>query len=66
MTSDAVGAAAQRYLNVDRDVIVFVGSIADFKKDLNKLGHVRIIPLNEVDFGSPKLVRGDRSAFPEN
>ena len=64
LTSDAVDAAAQRYLNVDRDVIVFVGSIADFKKDLNKLGHVRIIPLDEVDFGSPKLVRG--AAFPEN
>jgi len=57
LTSDAVGAAAQRYLDADHDVVVLVGSIADFKKDLNKLGHVRVIPLTDIDFGSPQLVR---------
>jgi zinc protease len=57
LTVDAVGAAAQRYLDTDHDVMVLVGSISDFKKDLKKLGHVRVIPLNDIDFGSPDLVR---------
>jgi zinc protease len=58
LTTDAVGAAAQRYLDTDHDVIVLVGDISDFKKDLKKLGPVRIIPLSDLDFGSPDLVRG--------
>jgi predicted Zn-dependent peptidase len=57
LTTDAVGAAAKSYLNTDHDVIVLVGSIADFKKDLKKLGHFRVIPLNDIDFGSPEMVR---------
>lgn len=58
LSTDAVGAAAKRYLDGDHSVVVLVGSISDFKKDLKKLGHVRIIPLSDVDFGSPDLVRG--------
>ena len=57
LTTDAVGAAAKRYLDSDHDVIVLVGSVSDFKKDLKKLGQVRIIPLSDIDFGSPDLVR---------
>jgi zinc protease len=57
LTTDAVGAAAKSYLDTDHDVIVLVGSISDFKKDLKKLGHFRVIPLNDIDFGSPEMVR---------
>jgi zinc protease len=57
LTTDAVGAAAKRYLDTDHDVMVLVGSISDFQKDLKKLGHVRVIPLNAIDFGSADLVR---------
>ncbi len=58
LTTDAVGAAAQRYFDTNHDVIVLVGNISDFKKDLKKLGPVRVIPLSDLDFGSPDLVRG--------
>ncbi|MGO8787890.1 MAG: M16 family metallopeptidase [Terriglobia bacterium] len=51
-----VNAAAMRYLNSDHEVMVLVGNISDFKKDLKKFGHVRIIPLNEIDFGSADMV----------
>ena len=57
LTTGEVDAAAQHYLDTDHDVMVFVGNISDFKKDLKKLGDVRIIPLNDIDFGSPDLVR---------
>jgi hypothetical protein len=57
LTDDVVNTAARTYLNTDRDVIVLVGSISDFKKDLKRLGHVRVIPLHDIDFGSPDLVR---------
>jgi zinc protease len=57
LTTGAVGGAAKSYLDADNDVIVLVGNISDFKKDLKKLGHVRVISLNDIDFGSPDLVR---------
>ena len=52
-----VDAAAKRYLDTDHDVMVLVGNISDFKKDLKKFGEARIIPLSDMDFGSPDLVR---------
>ena len=58
LTTEQVGGVAKRYLGKDHDVIVLVGSISDFKKDLKKLGHFRVIPLNDIDFGSPDMVRG--------
>jgi len=58
LTTDAVGAAARRYFDTDHNVIVLVGNISDFKKDLKKLGPVRVIPLSDLDFESPDLVRG--------
>jgi zinc protease len=57
LTASAVTTAARNYMNMDRDVIVLVGNISDFKKDLKKLGRARVIPLNDIDFGSPDLVR---------
>jgi predicted Zn-dependent peptidase len=57
LTIDAVDNAAKRYMDADHDVMVLVGNIADFKKDLKKFGLVRVIPLNELDFGSADLVR---------
>jgi len=52
-----VDNAAKRYMEADREVIVLVGNISDFRKDLKKFGLVRVIPLKEVDFGSADLVR---------
>jgi len=57
LTTDAVGAAARTYLDPDHHVVVLVGNISDFKKDLKKLGRFRIIPLSDIDFGSSDLVR---------
>jgi zinc protease len=57
LTADAVTAAAKNYMSTDHDVIVLVGNVSDFKKDLKKLGHARVIPLKDIDFGSPDLVR---------
>jgi zinc protease len=57
LTTQQVNEAAKRYLATDRDVIVLVGNIGEFKKDLKKLGHARFITLNNIDFGAPDLVR---------
>jgi predicted Zn-dependent peptidase len=57
LTTDSVGAAARQYLDPDHEVIVLVGNIEDFKKDLKKFGNTRFIPLSDVDFGAPGLVK---------
>jgi zinc protease len=57
LTTDQVDAVAKRYLATDHDTMVLVGNVSDFKKDLKKLGKVRMIPLNDMDLGSPDLVR---------
>jgi zinc protease len=57
LTTGDVWNAAQRYLDPDRNVIVLVGNVSDFKKDLKKFGPAQVIPLSEMDFGSPGLVR---------
>lgn len=57
LTTEQVNDAARRYLDTEHNVIVLVGSISDFKKDLKKLGQVRVIPLKNVDFGSIDLTR---------
>lgn len=57
LTTDAVGAVAKRYLDTDHDVMVFVGDVSGFKKDLKKYGDVRVIPLKDIDFGSPDLAK---------
>jgi predicted Zn-dependent peptidase len=58
ITPEAVDAAAKQYLDTDHDVVVFVGNIADFKKDFKKFGDARVIPLKDLDFGSPSMVKG--------
>jgi zinc protease len=58
LTTDQVDAAAQHYLAQDRDTMVLVGNIGNLKKDLKKFGGVRVIPLTDLDLGSPTLVRG--------
>jgi zinc protease len=57
LTTDAVDAAAKRYLDTEHNVIVLVGNISDFKKDLKKLGHARVIPLSDMDLGSPDMMK---------
>jgi zinc protease len=55
LTTGDVWSASQHYLDPDHDIIVLVGNVADFKKDLKKLGHAQVVPLNEMDFASPDL-----------
>jgi zinc protease len=57
LSTETVGTAARQYLDPEREVIVLVGNIEDFKKDLKKLGSARFVPLSDVDFGSPELVK---------
>lgn len=57
LTADEVWDVTKRYLDPDRNVIVLVGNVAGFRKDLKKLGMVQVIPLADVDFGSPDLER---------
>ncbi len=60
LTDQEVWDTARRYLDLERAVTVLVGNAAAFKKDLKKLGHVRIIPLDSLDLASADLVRGKR------
>lgn len=57
LTAEEVLATTRQYLDPDRAVIVLVGNVAAFKKDLKKLGPAQIIPLRDVDLSSPNLVR---------
>jgi zinc protease len=57
LTTAEVDDAAKRYLDTDHGVVVLVGNISDFKKDLKKLGNAGVIPLQDIDFGSQDLVR---------
>ena len=57
LTTSQVDGAAKRYLDTDHGVMVLVGSVSDFKKDLKKYGQVGFIPLKDLDFGSADLVR---------
>jgi zinc protease len=57
LTASDIWHATERYLDPDRNVIVFVGNVSYFKKNLKKLGPVQVIPLNQMDLGSPNLSR---------
>jgi zinc protease len=57
ITQEAVDNAARKYFDTDHGVMVFVGDISDFKKDFKKFGKTRVIPLKDIDFGSPDLVK---------
>jgi predicted Zn-dependent peptidase len=56
LTAEEVWNAAGRRLAPENNIIVLVGNLSAFEKDLRKLGPVRFIPLAQVDFGSPELV----------
>ncbi len=55
LTADEVWNASGQRLAPDNDIIVLVGNLSGFEKDLKKLGPVEFIPLAQVDFGSDKL-----------
>jgi zinc protease len=62
LTREDVWEAIQRYLNPASNVVVLVGNVSGFKKDLKKLGPVRVIPLRDLDFGADDLARLDNGA----
>jgi zinc protease len=52
LTREEVWNAAGQRLAPENNVIVLVGNLSGFEKDLRKMGPVQLIPLAEVDFGS--------------
>lgn len=67
LTTEQVSSAARQYLTADKEFVVLVGGVSDFRKDLKKLGDLRVIPLTDVDLGATDLTRnsGGKSAEPE-
>jgi zinc protease len=62
LSVEDVQAAVRRTLNPDQPVIVLVGNVGEFMKDLKKLGPARVIPLSTLDFGSVNLERAKGTA----
>jgi len=56
LTPEEIWKITRRYLDPEQNVIVLVGNVSAFKKDLKKLGPVQIIPLRNLDFGSADFV----------
>jgi zinc protease len=52
LTPEEVWNAAGQRLAPENNIIVLVGNLSGFEKDLKKLGPVQFIPLSEVDFGA--------------
>jgi len=52
LTADQVWNAAGRRLAAENNIIVLVGNLSGFQKDLKKLGPVEFVPLGKVDFDS--------------
>jgi zinc protease len=59
LTAEQVWNAAGQRLAPENSIIVLVGNLSGFEKDLRKLGPVQFIPLAKVDFGSEELVPSD-------
>lgn len=57
LTPDDVWNATRRYADPAHSVVVLVGDVRGFSKELKKLGPVQIIPLDQLDFDSPDLVQ---------
>jgi zinc protease len=57
LTAEEVWNAAGPRLAAENNIIVLVGNLSGFEKDLRKLGSVQFIPLADVDFSSEELVR---------
>ena len=62
LTTNEVWEATKRCLTPDRSVIILVGNVDGFRKDLKKFGDVRVIPLADVDFASPNLEHTGKGA----
>jgi zinc protease len=62
LSVEDVREAVERHLDPGRSVIVLVGDVAAFQKDLKKFGRARIIPLSAVDFGAAGLERASQPA----
>jgi predicted Zn-dependent peptidase len=56
LTADEVWNAARERLVPDNTIILLVGNLSGFEKDLKKLGPVQFIPLASVDFDAKELV----------
>jgi zinc protease len=55
LEADDILTVAQRYLDVDRNIIVLVGNASSFGRELKNLGDVRVIPIHKLDLASPDL-----------
>jgi zinc protease len=55
LTAEEVWNAARQRLAPENSIIVLVGNLSSFEKELKKLGPMEFIPLSEVDFGSEEL-----------
>ena len=62
LSSDDVAEATRRYLDPEKNIVVLVGDARTFSRELKKLGPHDVIPLQELDFGSPTLRRTARAA----
>jgi len=62
LTAEEVWEATRQRLAPETSIIVLVGNLSSFEKDLKKLGPTQFIPLADVDFGSQMLVPGGEKA----
>ncbi len=56
-TADVL-SVTQKYLRPDDSVIVLVGDVSSFKKNLKKLGSYRVIPIADLNQAFPKTQKG--------
>jgi zinc protease len=57
ITAPDVLRVAKEKISADNPAIVLVGKAEEFKKDVEKLGTTEVIPIDELDFDSPRLRR---------
>lgn len=57
LSAESILTATRRYLDRSRVVIVLVGDAGEFEAGLRRFGRPRIIPISELDLGSPTLRR---------
>jgi len=55
LTTQEVWNATRQHLDPDRALVVLVGNLSGFDKDLKKLGDVRVIPASRVDLAFDNL-----------
>ncbi len=57
LQTEEVLSATRRYLDPERTVVVRVGNVGQFGRELRNLGDVRVIPIDKLDLGAPNLER---------